>query len=442
LSNYSKPWNGKTIMAEALSDLKRPMDNRFILIPLLVLVLLVAACTPLGEDSSTPIPEQRTPVITSTEIDRIIRTKTPGCTVISRLPTPNQAEDSLLPPPSEEDWVQGPGDAFVTIIEYGDFQCPGSASIVPVLAQLLADHPSDFRFVYRHFPLSTHDKAALAAQAAEAAGLQGKFWELHNLLFTNRSEWVDLTKEEFLGWLDQKAEELTLDHEQFTSDLNSNALVSMVEEAYTRNAAIGMSGTPFLVVNGIPYNGPLDYTNLRATTEMILLERRQYSDCPLMIIDPKKQYNAILHTEKGNINIELYADKAPLAVNSFVFLARQGWFDGVTFHRVIEGYVAQAGDPSGTGFGGPGYAFSNEISPDLTFDRPGVVGMANAGPDSNGSQFFITYTATPKLNGGYTIFGRVVSGMDIVENLTIRDPSQSMDLPSGDLILSVTIEEK
>jgi len=419
------------------------MFDRRILIPMILLMLLVAACTSDGDNSSIPITSQRPPAITSTEQDRIVRTRTPGCTVISRQPTQNPEQESLLPPPSDRDWVQGPDHAFVTIIEYGDFQCPGSAGIAPVLARVLADHPNDIRFVYRHFPLiSAHDKAALAAQAAEAAGLQGKFWELHNLLFANRSEWVDLTKEEFLDWLDQKSAQLALDGKQFNTDLNSNDLVSLAEEAYTRNAAIGMSGTPFLVVNGIPYNGPLNYANLDATVEMILMEERQYADCPAMIIDPKKQYVATLHTEKGNIKIELYADKSPLAVNSFVFLARQGWFDGVTFHRVIEGYVAQAGDPSGTGFGGPGYAFSNEISPELTFDGPGVVGMANAGPDSNGSQFFITYTATPQLNGGYTIFGRVISGMDVVEKLTIRDPSQSMDLPPGDLISSVTIEEK
>jgi cyclophilin family peptidyl-prolyl cis-trans isomerase len=109
---------------------------------------------------------------------------------------------------------------------------------------------------------------------------------------------------------------------------------------------------------------------------------------------------------------------------------------------VIPGFVAQAGDPSGTGFGGVGYLFDNEISPDLKFDGPGVVGMANAGPGTNGSQFFITLAATPDLDGSYTVFGRVISGMDVVEQLTPRDPSQNADLPPGDKILSVKIEEK
>jgi cyclophilin family peptidyl-prolyl cis-trans isomerase len=139
--------------------------------------------------------------------------------------------------------------------------------------------------------------------------------------------------------------------------------------------------------------------------------------------------------------IQLYAAQAPLAVNSFVFLARQHWFDGVTFHRVIPGFVAQAGDPSGTGRGGPGYVFDNEIRPDLLFDKPGVVGMANSGPDTNGSQFFITYSPQPQLDGGYTVFGQVTAGMDILGSLTPRDPQSGGDLPAGDKILGITIEE-
>ncbi|HEX9091175.1 MAG TPA: peptidylprolyl isomerase [Anaerolineales bacterium] len=182
--------------------------------------------------------------------------------------------------------------------------------------------------------------------------------------------------------------------------------------------------------------------NLAAVIRLTMLEEKQFTQCPTMTIDPTKQYAATLHTVKGDIVIELYADKAPIAVNSFIFLARNGWFDGVTFHRVIPGFVAQAGDPSGTGYGTPGYAFKTEISPDLTFDGPGVVGMANAGADSNGSQFFITYAAQPKLDGSYTIFGRVIQGMDVATNLTPRDPGTSGDLPPGDKILSVTIDEK
>jgi cyclophilin family peptidyl-prolyl cis-trans isomerase len=312
--------------------------------------------------------------------------------------------------------------------------------MAPVMARLTEEFPQDLRLVYRHFPLNIHDKALLATQAAEAAGLQGEFWAMHDLLFAQRDEWVNLSAEDFQNWATDRAADLGLDAKQFDEDMNSEPIVSKAQQAWEYNSSIGLPGTPYLVINGYPYKGPLNFSNLEATVKMILMERIQYSECPPMTVDPSKQYIATLHTEKGDIMMELFADKAPLAVNSFVFLAEHGWFDGVTFHRVIPGYVAQAGDPSGTGYGGPGYAFDNEISPDLTFDGPGVVGMANAGPGSNGSQFFITYAAAPKLNGGYTIFGRVISGMDIVESLTPRDPAQSMNLPPGDKILSVTIE--
>jgi cyclophilin family peptidyl-prolyl cis-trans isomerase len=160
-----------------------------------------------------------------------------------------------------------------------------------------------------------------------------------------------------------------------------------------------------------------------------------------MVIDPQKQYTATLKTEKGDIVIQLFPDKAAMAVNSFVFLARQGWFNNVTFHRVIPNFVAQAGDPSGSGFGGPGYSFDNEIF-DLKFDKEGLVGMANSGPGTNGSQFFITFAPAPNLDGKYTIFGQVIEGMDVAKKLTPRDTAQTPNLPPGDKILSVEIKEK
>jgi cyclophilin family peptidyl-prolyl cis-trans isomerase len=175
---------------------------------------------------------------------------------------------------------------------------------------------------------------------------------------------------------------------------------------------------------------------------MAKLEEQQFTICPPMTIDPAKSYVATIHTDKGDITLELFPDVAPIAVNSFIFLAENGWYDGVTFHRVLTDFVAQAGDPTGTGFGGPGYAFSIEISPDLNFDSAGLLAMANSGPESNGSQFFITLSPLPDLNGGYTIFGQVISGMDIVTSLSARNPDQNPNLPPGDVIRGVTIEEK
>jgi cyclophilin family peptidyl-prolyl cis-trans isomerase len=142
----------------------------------------------------------------------------------------------------------------------------------------------------------------------------------------------------------------------------------------------------------------------------------------------------------GQFKIELYPDKAPITVNSFIFLSCKGFFDGVTFHRVLEDFMAQGGDPTGTGMGGPGYQFVNEDS-DLTFDKEGVVAMANSGRDTNGSQFFITFGPTEFLNGGYTIFGQVIEGMDVVNGITRRDPEQSPTF-EGDKIKSIVISEE
>lgn len=166
----------------------------------------------------------------------------------------------------------------------------------------------------------------------------------------------------------------------------------------------------------------------------------QYTEPPLKI-DTGKQYFATVKMAKGGeFVVQLYPDKAPKTVNSFVFLACKGFFDGVTFHRVLEGFMAQGGDPTGTGGGGPGYEFENEDS-DLTFDKAGVVAMANAGRDTNGSQFFITFGPTAHLNGGYTIFGQVVQGMDVVNGITLRDPDQNPTF-EGDAIGTVTITQK
>jgi peptidylprolyl isomerase len=169
---------------------------------------------------------------------------------------------------------------------------------------------------------------------------------------------------------------------------------------------------------------------------------KQWPSPPAMTIDANKQYTAHIQTVKGTIDVQLLPKDAPKTVNSFVFLARQHYFDGVTFHRVISGFMAQGGDPTGTGSGGPGYTIPNETSTGLKFDQAGLVAMANAGPDTNGSQFFITYAAQPSLNGGYTIFGRVTNGMAAALALTPRDPQANPNAPPGDKITTITIDEQ
>ena len=179
----------------------------------------------------------------------------------------------------------------------------------------------------------------------------------------------------------------------------------------------------------------------QSTAQQPAAAGKQYSSAPPMTIDPNKEYSATVKMAKGGeFTIQLYPKKAPITVNSFVFLSQQGFFNGVTFHRVLSGFMAQGGDPTGTGRGGPGYQFVNEDS-DLTFDKPGVVAMANAGRDTNGSQFFITFVPRPDLNGGYTIFGQVTSGMDVVNGIRLRNPDDNPTY-TGDVIESITITEK
>ena len=162
---------------------------------------------------------------------------------------------------------------------------------------------------------------------------------------------------------------------------------------------------------------------------------------PSGALDTSKAYVAHFKTERGEIVAELYADKAPLTVENFVNLARSGFYDGTTFHRVIPGFMAQGGDPTGTGRGGPGYQFDDEFHPDLRHKGAGVLSMANAGPGTNGSQFFITLGATPHLDGRHSVFGEVIEGLDVVKNIG-RVKTGSQDRPSQPVIMEkVTIEK-
>ncbi len=164
-----------------------------------------------------------------------------------------------------------------------------------------------------------------------------------------------------------------------------------------------------------------------------------YSDPPDMTIDPAVAYYALFKTEKGDMRVRLFAEEAPATVNNFVFLARDGFYNDTHFHRVLENFMAQGGDPTGSGAGGPGYQFQDEIVASLQFDRAGLLAMANAGPNTNGSQFFITFAETPWLNGNHTIFGEVVEGMEVLMSISLRDPAAA-DSP-GDLLMTVEIEE-
>ena len=165
-----------------------------------------------------------------------------------------------------------------------------------------------------------------------------------------------------------------------------------------------------------------------------------YPAYPDLVIDPNRQYQAVIQTEKGEMLLQLFAQQAPLTVNNFVFLATQGFYDNTTFHRVLEDFMAQGGDPTGTGTGGPGYQFADETDNGYFFDRPGLLAMANAGPATNGSQFFITFEPTPWLDGRHTIFGELVAGAEVLNSLSLRDPATATT--PGERIIRIDIYEQ
>ena len=321
--------------------------------------------------------------------------------------------------------------------------------MTPLLKRLEDAYPKDVRLVYRHFPLTEiHDKAQISAEAAEAAGVQGKFWEMHDILFEMHDSWQELSVDDFRSKLDEYARQIGLDVEQFDSDLKAGKFTAKVQAARDFAQAIGLGGTPFILVNESvwpDFLSYLDYKQLDGVVKFFV-----YDTYPDMTIDADKQYTADIVTDKGTVQIELYPKAAPLAVNSFVYLARQGFYDGVPFQRVIDKFVAQAGDPTGSGAVGVGYTFKTETSPDLKYDGPGWVGVARRNDiDTNGSQFFITRTGISQdqmdtlNNGPYTIFGRVLAGQDVVDGLTVRDPQDANAAAiQPSLVQSITIEEK
>ncbi|UCF61629.1 MAG: peptidylprolyl isomerase [Anaerolineaceae bacterium] len=307
--------------------------------------------------------------------------------------------------------------------------------------QLAEWHPGDIRTVYRHFPLlSIHDKASLAGQAAEAAGAQGLFWEMHDFLFGQYSAWIRLSPEEFLQWLAIAAEELELDVQRFEDDLVRGQYAIEMEDAFFQGIASGILATPFIFLNGSLYQVEPSLTNLESYIRLNLLTASQYDRYPPMILEEDTQYLARIELESGEVIVQLYPDHTPLAVNNFIFLAKEGWFDGNPFHTIVPGVYVESGDPTGTGLGGPGYYFDDEISDDLTFNEPGMLAMSSSGPNTNGSQFFITLKPLPELNGSRTIFGRLIDGLDLLTSLNARQPLEDFLKPHEVVILSVTIE--
>jgi cyclophilin family peptidyl-prolyl cis-trans isomerase/protein-disulfide isomerase len=402
---------------------------------LLGIALLIGACAPVVF-TPTSVPTVWVPI-------PLNPAATPGTPTASPVPITPLPTLAPIAPISETDWSRGPADAPITLMLYSDFDCPTCARLAAVLADLLALHPQDIRLIFRDFPLLTiRDKSSLAAQAAAAAGEQGRFWEMHDLLFARYDEWAALSPEQFTTWLGRAAPAAGVHAAQLLDDLRSRRFEPNVAEAYNQAVASGIPGAPFLFFNRDLFLLPPTLENLEANVRLTLLTARQFSPPPGPALDPGADYFARLRLNVGEVLIDLYEDSAPQAVSSFVYLARNGWYDDTPAFRVVRGQYVELGDPSGTGFGSPGYTYELETSPALTFDRPGVVGVATDDPSTNGSRFFVALTALPMYDGTRTVLGQVVSGLDLFDALLARDPLTDLLVEPQAVILDVTIEAR
>lgn len=400
---------------------------------LIIGVFLLSACSSnTTEPTATAIPDDPTesveePTQEETDPGTVIEgDRMPCLTVPDIQVNPNTEQyqpivDQIEPLDPESDWIRGNLEAPITVFEYADFQCPACVGFAQFTEFILKYYPDTVKVVFRHLPLpSIHDKAFISAMAGEAAGVQGSFFEMHDFLYASQSEWSSLSEEEFINWVIRQAENLGLDVAQFELDLLDVDKRTWLEEITEERLNIGMRYTPFVIVND-----NVDQTYQVTIPNLIgYYEFGGYDQCPTWVIDPEKSYTAVFDTSAGEIEIELFPEAAPLAVNSFIFLSQEGWYDGVHFHRVIEGFVAQAGDPSGLGLIGPGYTFASETSNDLSFNGVGVLGMANSSADLNGSQFFITLAPAGDLDGRYTIFGQVTdNSLAVLAEIALRNPT-------------------
>ncbi|MBF8256547.1 MAG: PPIase cyclophilin-type protein [Anaerolineales bacterium] len=401
-----------------------------------VVTLLVAGCTPGTTANGTTTPSAtRTPI-------RLGPTSTPAPVRTSPPAPPEEPTSVPIPPVGSEDWRLGPDGASVELLVYADFQSSNAALGLADLLGVYDRHHEEIQVIFRHFPvLPVYDKDSLAGQAAEAAGRQGLFWEMVRLLASRYPEWSVLPPEGFREWLSEQAPELGLDPAGFAADLDGGRFAPLMVEAFQEASEAGIPGVPTVFLNGVPLRLSLTPLNLESAVRLELLTQRQYDGPPAMDIDLASGYTATLVLDQGEVVVQLLPQAAPEAVNSFVFLARQGWFDGMTIFRVEPGALVETGDPSDTGFGDAGYHLPDEIDAAWNFDEAGVVALSSAGPGSGGSRFFITLQPLPLLNGSRTVFGRVVEGLDLLMDLPAREPALDMLSSDAVVVRRVRIEE-
>ena len=315
----------------------------------------------------------------------------------------NEGVKAVLGEVTEDDWALGPEDAVMTLIEYADFQCPYCSRAGLIALEFQAAHPDEVRYVYRHFPLSFHEKAPMSAYAADAAGKQGLFFEAERWLYETQSDWTYLESlEEFDAWLRENIQTVlpNLDYEKWTADYESEEVRAVVDASFDKVNATGLiSGTPTFFANF--YQTSYEPAVLEQYIDLFKMQKNYRTSCPVMALEEGKEYRAVLHTTEGDVVIDLFEEEAPNLVSSFMALAADGFYNGNTFHNVVEGFIAQTGDPSATGVGLAGYYLEDENLNNGGFNEPGAVAMANTGEDKNSSQFFLTQDLKSYFGEGY-----------------------------------------
>ena len=290
---------------------------------------------------------------------------------------------------SASDWIIGPEDAALTIIEYADFQCPYCSGASLQLLNYQKKHSEDVRLVFRHFPLSFHEKAILAALAANAAGYQGMFFEAEQFLFETQDEWSGLENNEvFKEWLMGEFGKFSdLDFDLWYLAFSDRDNEADLHKQYSQVLSTGIvNGTPTVFLNYADSDYMFDDDSLDKLLESIRMKDKKYSECPDVVISEDDSYKAVLETGIGDIHIELFPDTAPEAVNNFIYLAGSGWFDGISFQNNEEGFMIRAGVSAD-----PGYRIKNKYSEYRVADGTGYIGIQNSASGQNAGSFFITY---------------------------------------------------
>lgn len=310
----------------------------------------------------------------------------PVCTVNSMDADPGIIK--ALGDVSENDWIFGPDDAIMTITEYADFQCKYCSEAGPDLFTFQREHPDEVRIVFRHYPLDEHTKALPAAYMAEAAGKQGKFFEMAEFLMDNRDTWVDIDDSKFFEWVIDNADFID-DIDQFTQDYADEAMHTRIQNEKQKAFESGyISATPTYFLNMNSYRNNFNKYNLNEWLKVLRLKDRVFTECPSFEIDTDKDYKAVIETTQGTVEVELYDDQAPLAVSNFIFLAENGWFTDMPMTAVIDGFAVQFGDPSATGMMNAGYTFKVE-KPEVEYQN-GYLAMLSSDEVKNSSSMIIT----------------------------------------------------